>query len=102
MSTDYTDSNAIQCSCGRAFSQLSAYTNHQRICKKRKKRLSGVLAKAKLVWDNRKKRRTGDNVNEHGGYSGTGDVPNPLDTNQVGGQGRPQEMDLEVSHHETD
>ena len=102
MLTDYVDSNAIQCSCGRAFAQLSAYTNHQRICKKRKKCLSGVLAKAKSVWNNRKKRRTGDNANEHGSYSGTSDIPSPLDTDHVGGQNRPQERDLEISHHETD
>ncbi|KIM51965.1 hypothetical protein SCLCIDRAFT_142181 [Scleroderma citrinum Foug A] len=66
MSTDYTDGNVIQCSCGRTFAQLSAYTNHQRTCKKRKKRLSGALAKAKLAWDNRKRRHMSGNADEHG------------------------------------
>ena len=60
----------IQCSCGRTFAQLNAYTNHQRTCKKRKKGLSSVLAKAKLVWDDRKRRRTtSGNVGEHVGFS---------------------------------
>ena len=102
MSTDYTDGNVIQCSCGRTFAQLSAYTNHQRTCKKRKKRLSGALAKAKLAWDNRKRRRTSGNADEHGGYSGTSGIPGLLDTDHVGGQGRPQELELEFSHSETD
>ncbi|KIM59251.1 hypothetical protein SCLCIDRAFT_27508 [Scleroderma citrinum Foug A] len=101
MLTDYMDGNVIQCSCGRTFAQLSAYTNHQRTCKKRKKRLSGALAKAKLTWDNRKRRRMSGNADEHSGYSGTSGIPGPLDTDHVGGQGRPQELELEFSHSET-
>ena len=69
MSADYTDCGAIRCSCGRAFAQLNAYTNHQWTCRKRKKHLSSALAKAKSIWDNRKKRRTGDSAGEHGGTS---------------------------------
>ena len=87
MLTDYTDGNVIQCSCGRIFAQLSAYTNHQCTCKKRKKCLLGALVKAKLAWDNRKKRCTGDNADEHGGDSGTSGISNLLNTNHVDGQG---------------
>jgi hypothetical protein len=45
------------CHCGRAFSQTYAFTNHQRTCKKSKKRLSDALAKAQQVWQMRKRRR---------------------------------------------
>ena len=70
MSAHYTDcAEAIQCSCGRGFPQLSAYTNHQRTCKKRKRHLSNALAKAKLAWGNRKKLHTGDTAGEHGDSS---------------------------------
>ncbi|KAG1775825.1 hypothetical protein EV702DRAFT_1046706 [Suillus placidus] len=43
------------CKCGRSFTQLNAYANHQRTCKKRKKYLSNALAKAKEVWTARKR-----------------------------------------------
>ena len=70
MSAHYTDcAEVIQCSCGRGFPQLSAYTNHQWTCKKRKRHLSNTLAKAKLAWGNRKKVRTGDTAGEHGDSS---------------------------------
>lgn len=101
MSTDYMDKNAIQCSCGQTFAQLSAFTNHQRTCKKRKKCLSGALVKAKLVWDNRKKRHTSDNPDEYGDYSGTSGVPSPLDTNHISRQHHPQEKEKENSHNKT-
>ncbi|KIM63417.1 hypothetical protein SCLCIDRAFT_117349 [Scleroderma citrinum Foug A] len=94
------DGNVIQCSCRRIFAQLSTYTNHQHTCKKRKKCLSGALAKAKLAWDNRKKRRTGDNADEHGGDSGTSGISNLLNTDHVDGQGRPQELELQFPHNE--
>ena len=67
------DHGNIQCSCGRTFAQLNAYTNHHRTCKKRKKGLSSALAKAKLVWDHRKRRCTSDNVGEH--VSSSGAIP---------------------------
>ena len=73
----YTDCSVIQCTCGRDFAQLNAYTNHQRTCKKRKKHLSSALAKAKLVWDNRKKRRTGNDVGELSGTDRTGGHQSP-------------------------
>ena len=69
MSANYTDCGTIQCSCGRAFAQLNVYTNHQRTCRKRKKHLSSALVKAKSIWDNRKKRCTGNSVGEHGSTS---------------------------------
>ena len=60
------DDNGIQCSCGRFFAQLNAYTTDQRTCKRRKRQLSSVLAKVKLIWNNRRKRHTSDSVGEHG------------------------------------
>jgi hypothetical protein len=45
------------CHCGRVFSHTYAFTNHERTCKKLKKRLSHALAMAKEVWQTRKKRR---------------------------------------------
>ena len=82
------DPGDIQCSCGRTFAQLNAYTNHQRTCKKRKKGLSSALAKAKLVWDDRKRRRTtSGNVGEHVSSSGAmRGVPDPRDVHDDGHQ----------------
>ena len=70
--------------------QLNAYTNHRRTCKKRKKGLSSALAKAKLVWGDRKRRRTtSDNVGEHVGSSGVipcvPDLPDVHDGHQLQG-----------------
>jgi hypothetical protein len=39
------------------FSQLNAFSNHQRNCMKSKKRLSGALEKAKELWSARKRAR---------------------------------------------
>ena len=61
-----------------------------------------MLAKAKLVWDNKKKRCTSDNPDEYGDYSGTSGVPSPLDTDHIGRQRCPQEKEKENSHNETD
>ena len=98
MSTDFPD-GSIQCSCGRTFAQLNAHTNHQRTCKKRKKNLSSALAKAKLTWDNRKRRRTDDSLGEPSGHSGTSVIPNPPDASHV--SCNPFQGDgLELSHHE--
>ena len=98
MSTDFSD-DGIQCSCGRVFAQLNAHTNHQRTCKKRKKNLSSALAKAKLAWDNRKRRRTDDNLGEAGGHSSISAIPNLPYINHASGH-RPQENGLELSPHE--
>ena len=45
------------CHCGRVFAQVYAYTNHQRTCKKSRKRLAGALAMAQEVWRVRKRPR---------------------------------------------
>ena len=103
MSTDVPDSS-IQCSCGRDFTQLNAYTNHQWTCKKRKKNLSSALARAKLAWDNRKRRRT-DSLVEPGGHSGTSGIPNSPDTRHVSGHQNQEnglEYGLESSRLEID
>ena len=42
------------------------------------------------------------NADEHSGYSGTSGIPGPLDTDHIGRQGQPQELELEFSHSETD
>ena len=46
------------CVCGCSFSRVSDFTKHERGCTKGRKRLSGVLSKAKEVYQ-RKKLRTG-------------------------------------------
>jgi hypothetical protein len=46
----------LECFCGRTFSQQSAFGNHQRSCKRTKKRLSGVLDKAKEVFAEKKRK----------------------------------------------
>ncbi|KAG1906805.1 uncharacterized protein F5891DRAFT_1182215 [Suillus fuscotomentosus] len=51
----YLAAYSTNCTCGRSFAQLNAYANHQRTCRKRKKRLSNALTKAKEVWTTRKK-----------------------------------------------
>jgi len=45
------------CVCGRTFSQPGALSYHKRSCSKSKKRFSDALAKAKEVWNDRKRRR---------------------------------------------
>lgn len=98
MSTDYSDGNMIQCSCGRTFTQLNVYTNHHQTCKKIKKNLSSALAKAKEVWDNREKRCTGDSVGECSNSSGISDVVNPPETTHTGEH--PSLESLEYTHDE--
>jgi hypothetical protein len=44
------------CACGRSFYQVSAYTNHRRICKKTKNRLVGALEAAKVKWQRKRQR----------------------------------------------
>lgn len=48
---------SLTCSCGRAFVQHNALSNHQRRCQKSRNRLSGALSKFKDLLDNRKRRR---------------------------------------------
>ena len=42
------------CVCGRVFSDLDAFTRHEKGCRKGKKRLSSALAKAKEVYQAKK------------------------------------------------
>jgi hypothetical protein len=46
------------CLCGRIFTQIYAYTNHSRHCKKTKTRLSSALEKAKERYYANKRRKT--------------------------------------------
>jgi hypothetical protein len=46
------------CLCGRIFTQTYAYTNHSRICKKTKTRLSSALEKAKERYYANKRHKT--------------------------------------------
>jgi hypothetical protein len=48
----------LECYCGRTFSQENAYGAHRRSCKQTKKRLAGVLSKAKEAFT-QKKQKTG-------------------------------------------
>lgn len=48
---------SLTCSCGRAFTQHNALSNHQRHCQKSKNRLSGTLSKFKDLLGSRKRRR---------------------------------------------
>jgi hypothetical protein len=50
------DQGIIECFCGRQFSQDNAYGNHRRSCKRTKKRLSGVLDKAKDIFVQKKQK----------------------------------------------
>jgi hypothetical protein len=48
------------CTCGRSFLQPGPLKHHQRSCLKNKKRLFGVLEKAKEVWTSKKRQRLED------------------------------------------
>jgi hypothetical protein len=50
------DAQALFCGCGRSFKLANAFSNHQRQCKKTKKRLSSALDKAKELWTAKKRR----------------------------------------------
>jgi len=54
------------CACGRLFSQGGGLKNHQRSCLKTKKCLASVFAKAKEVWQPKKRRRLQDSGHEGG------------------------------------
>ena len=45
------------CSCGRSFPGLGPLNFHKRSCRSSKKRLHGALARAKELWQERKKLR---------------------------------------------
>jgi hypothetical protein len=67
------------CACGRAFSTPQAYTNHERTCRKTKKRFASALTKAKEVWESRKRRKTDAEApaQETAGPSNLDMVPEP-------------------------
>ena len=44
------------CVCGRTFTGLTTFTQHEKGCTKGKKRLSGALSRAKEVYQNKKAR----------------------------------------------
>lgn len=50
------DSSNMQCYCGKEFSHVNAFTNHQRHCKTSQRRLTVALSKAQQIWS--KKRET--------------------------------------------
>lgn len=49
--------------CRREFHFPGALKNHQHSCSKSKKRLSGALEKAKVLWTNRKRQRIDSDAN---------------------------------------
>jgi hypothetical protein len=51
-------SERLICLCGREFYQDNAYGNHQRSCKRTKKRLSGALEKAKEIFAQKRQKIT--------------------------------------------
>ena len=54
-----TDATFTQtCVCGRVFSDLGAFTRHEKGCRKGKKRLSSALAKAKEIYQAKKAKLT--------------------------------------------
>ena len=54
-----TDATFTQtCVCGREFSDLGAFTRHEKGCRKGKKRLSNALAKAKEIYQAKKVKLT--------------------------------------------
>lgn len=44
------DSSNLQCYCGKLFSQLNAFSNHQHHCKSSQQRLTSALTKAQKIW----------------------------------------------------
>lgn len=45
------------CICGRSFSNIAAFTKHNRNCQRGKKRLSDALVVAKEIYQNKRPRR---------------------------------------------
>jgi hypothetical protein len=60
---------SCSCQCGKRFSTLTAFGNHQNACKKSKKRLSDAVAKVKNVLANRKRKAqsllTTEEIDQH-------------------------------------
>ena len=73
------------CVCGRVFSDLGAFTRHEKGCCKGKKRLSSALSKAKEVYQAKKAKFTatssrssldGDNARPSGPATNEQEEPN--------------------------
>lgn len=47
------------CVCGRSYTDIGAFTRHEKGCRKGMKRLSSALAKAKEIYHAKKARRRG-------------------------------------------
>lgn len=85
------------CHCGRVFSQTYAFTNHERTCKKSRKRLSNALAKAKQFYQAKKRRLC--NAEADVGASTQRDAqPDPVAG--LGTTGLAAEPDLVVPEHD--
>lgn len=56
---------SLTCSCGRAFAQHNALSNHQRHCQISKNRLAGALSKFKDLLGSRKRRRVDTNDSDN-------------------------------------
>ncbi|KIK11214.1 hypothetical protein PISMIDRAFT_19728 [Pisolithus microcarpus 441] len=79
------------CICGRSFSDIAAFTRHNRNCQRGKKRLSGALTRVKEIYQNKRPRRL---VGEEGTHSafhedGTALIEDP--TNGYPGPSQPRE-----------
>ena len=55
---DDADTFTQTCVCGRVFSDLGAFTHHEKGCRKGKKQLSNALSKAKEVYQAKKAKLT--------------------------------------------
>jgi hypothetical protein len=55
-----SQSECLECGCGRTFSGTSPLNLHRRACKSRKRLLQCALLKAKEIWQQRKRRRIGE------------------------------------------
>ncbi|KIK25474.1 hypothetical protein PISMIDRAFT_9510 [Pisolithus microcarpus 441] len=79
------------CICGRSFSDIAAFTRHNRNCQRGKKRLSGALTCVKEIYQNKWPQRL---VGEEGTHSafcedGTALIEDP--TNGYPGPSQPRE-----------
>lgn len=61
------------CSCGRSFPGPGPLNFHKRSCRSNKKRLHGALARAKEVWQERKRPRLDSRESEESGPSRNSD-----------------------------
>ena len=83
------------CICGRTFTAPQGYTNHLRVCKKTKTRLSSALDKARQIWQANKRRKTEAAQLEATGSRKMEDASLPDIHQQVGFSA----MDLSFQHH---